>query len=79
MSATLPLSTAPAKSVRRGFPGIRCPLCGNDDVQSLDLDDLQTFHCGGCEESYTTEDVRELLAGWQKVLTWIDGAPAVEE
>ena len=78
MNATIPTNTTSSKPVRRGFAGIRCPLCGNDDVQTLDLDDCATFHCGGCEESYTTEDVRALLATWQKVLDWIEMAPSAE-
>jgi hypothetical protein len=71
--STTPKTEAP--SIRRGFPGLRCPLCGSDDVQSLDLDDLTTFRCAGCEESYSAGDVRELMAAWQRVLTWIEAAP----
>ena len=76
-SQTKPEATPAA---RRGFAGIRCPLCGSaDDVQSLDLDDLSTFRCGGCDEQYSLDDVRQLVASWQRVLTWIDAAPVVEE
>ncbi|HEY7309659.1 MAG TPA: hypothetical protein VH643_09910 [Gemmataceae bacterium] len=61
---------------RRGFPGIRCPLCGSEDVQTLALDELTTFRCAGCEDEYTAGDVRELLSAWSAVLAWIDAAPA---
>lgn len=65
---------------RHGFPGLRCPLCGTaDETQSIDLDDLQTIRCAGCGEDYRVDDVRELLATWQRVLDWIDAAPTVEE
>jgi transposase-like protein len=79
MNATIPMNTTPNSPANRGFPGLRCPLCGTtDDVQTLDLDDLQTFRCAGCDEQYTTDDVRELLAAWQRVLTWIDAAPIAD-
>jgi Zn ribbon nucleic-acid-binding protein len=79
MNATT-ITIANKNHARRGFPGIRCPLCGTaDDVQSLDLDELTTFRCAGCEEQYTADDIRELLAAWQQVLNWIDAAPTVSE
>lgn len=75
-----PATTTTKQPVCRGFSGLRCPLCGTaDDVQSIDLDDLQTLHCAGCGEDYTTDDVRQLLTAWQRVLAWIDATPAVEE
>lgn len=77
MNATLSKSDAP--SIRRGFAGVRCPLCGSDDVQKIQLDDLETCHCSACEEDYTLDDVRQLVAAWQRVLLWIDAAPAIEE
>jgi hypothetical protein len=63
------------RTILRGFAELRCPLCGTADVQRLDLDDLYTFHCSGCDEEYTTDDVRQLLRQWQRVLTWIEAAP----
>lgn len=74
-------TTRPATpSTRRGFSSLRCPLCGTaDETQCLDLDDLQTLHCAGCGEDYTLDDVRELIAAWQRLLAWIDAAPAKGE
>lgn len=65
---------APA-TAKRGFPGLRCPLCGHDGIQSLDLDDLATFRCQECGDEYTAADVRELLSAWGRVLDWIETAP----
>ncbi len=65
---------------RRGFRGVRCPLCGSaDDTQTVELDNLDTFHCAGCDSEYTADDLREAIAAWQRVLTWIDAAPALED
>jgi hypothetical protein len=64
------------RTILRGFAELRCPLCGTaTDAQRLDLADLYTFHCSGCEEEYTIDDVRQLLRQWQRVLTWIEAAP----
>jgi uncharacterized protein (DUF983 family) len=54
-------------SARRGFPDVRCPLCGATDPQKMQLDDLATFWCPACEEEYGLDDVRNLLASWQIV------------
>jgi hypothetical protein len=67
-------------ATRRGFKGIRCPLCGSDsDTQTLELDNLDTFLCAGCDEDYTADDLRQAIAAWQRVLAWIDAAPAIED
>lgn len=76
MNATLPLTQTPPAS--KGFPGLRCPLCGSTDIQALYLDDLTTCRCTSCEEDYTLDDVRELVAAWSRVLNWIDSAPTAE-
>jgi hypothetical protein len=68
---------AAKQPAQKGFPGLRCPLCGTAEyTQTLDLDDLDGLHCAGCGEDYTVDDVRELLASWQRVLEWIDTAPS---
>ena len=70
------LSTTASKLAHYGFYGLHCPQCGTtEDAQLLNLIDLQTFHCCGCDEQYTTDDIREMVAAWQKVLNWIDAAP----
>lgn len=77
MNATAIATNATPAPVKRGFEGLKCPLCGgNDSAQSLDLDDLHNVHCGECGEEYTLDDVREMMAAWQRVLDWVALAPA---
>jgi hypothetical protein len=64
--------------VQRGFRGLRCPLCGNEDaIQSLDLDDLHTLHCAEYGDEYTLDDVRNLIVAWERLFAWIDLAPVL--
>jgi hypothetical protein len=61
----------------RGFKGLSCPLCGNADATlRLYLDDCETVTCSECEEEFSLDVVRELVAAWTKVLAWVDAAPA---
>lgn len=53
---------------------LTCVKCSEKEI-SLDLDDCQTFRCRSCEEEYTVDDVREIIAEYSKVLAWIDTAP----
>lgn len=80
MSATATADAEKSAPVRCGFPGLTCPLCAQKDdaVIALQLDDCETFHCFGCDADFAVDDVREMIASWQKVLAWIDPAPAVE-
>lgn len=68
-----------ASQPMRGFPGLRCPLCGHENSVSLDLDYLSTFRCSECSDEISVKDVRELVSKWQAVLSWIDMAPIVLE
>jgi hypothetical protein len=73
---------APEPAVARGFVGLICPSCASgDEVITVDLHDLDTFRCQGCENEFTAEQVREFLAaaeGWRVVLAWIEQAPVIE-
>ena len=46
----------------RGFGSQRCPLCNEDAVIQMDLDNLVTFTCRECGEEFTREDVLTLVA-----------------
>lgn len=59
----------------RGFQDIRCPKCGEADVVTVALFDLQTFSCSSCSEEFTADDVRAMIAGWERVLAWVALAP----
>lgn len=66
-----PGTDAPAKR-RMGFGSLTCPKCCCDGVVMIHLDDFENFCCGDCSEEFTLSDVRELIAGWNKVIAWID-------
>ena len=54
-----------------------CPKCLDGDAAvRLDLNDGDTLTCAGCEEEYSLDAVRELVAGWAKLLPWLDAHPA---
>jgi hypothetical protein len=64
----------------KGFPGLRCPMCGSDDgLILLDVGNLEEFHCTANECEFTTEDVRQLIGQWSRLLAWIDQAPPAGE
>jgi hypothetical protein len=65
----------PPEPVERGFPGLRCILCGEKDCVKLRLLDC-TFLCDQCEEEFDAEDVRAHLQGWDAVVRWVNSAPA---
>jgi hypothetical protein len=66
----------------RGFVGLICPGCaGGDEVITVDLHDLDTFRCQGCENEFTADQVRDFLVAvesWRAVLSWIERAPVIE-
>ena len=77
-TATVTTPTLACTPATRGFPGLRCPFCGQEDNITLNLADVKTFTCGECDEEFTGDDVLEILERWQKVLAWVDLAPATE-
>lgn len=73
-----PDAQPPAKPTARGFGPLKCPECGADAIMRLDLDHLCRCTCDNCAESFTLDDVRAMIAQWQKVLAWVDLCPAKE-
>jgi hypothetical protein len=63
--------------VKRGFPGLSCLGCGQEDTTSVHLDDM-TFRCSECDSTFTPAEVAEQLERWRRVLSWVETAPAVE-
>ena len=53
-----------------------CPRCGEDCLISVALHDGDTLTCTGCDEGYTVDDVRALVASWGPLLAWLDAHPA---
>jgi hypothetical protein len=64
----------------RGFPGLRCPICGSEDgLLYLDLGGLDDFRCTANDCEFTVEDVRQFIGQWSRLVAWIDQAPAAAE
>jgi hypothetical protein len=61
--------------VRRGFR-VPCIRCGSEEV-CIDLDDVTRLMCGDCDEVFTPDDVRDLIARWGPALAWLESAPEV--
>jgi hypothetical protein len=64
---------------KRGFGQLPCPKCGADATVSVYLDELAGFHCCDCDEDFERADVEAFIRQWQRVLSWLDSAPAQEE
>jgi hypothetical protein len=67
-----------AVTAPRAIGFLPCPLCGEQQARiSLDLADF-ALHCADCDSHFLAEEVRAFIARWQRVLSWIDSAPAAE-
>jgi hypothetical protein len=64
-----------AKPKPRGFGALPCILCGQETTISLDLDEVDNFHCSECDGVFSVSDLRDHMERWQKVLAWIHLAP----
>lgn len=73
-SETKPVESTPA----RGWPGIRCILCGCEDCITIHLGDATTFRCSECDDTFTDDDVIDQHRRWHAVVVWVRGAPEVE-
>ena len=63
--------------VAKGFD-LCCIKCGEEVCLSLDLNDLDTVRCPECDGEFTLDEVRTFLGQWQRLLAWVDLAPARE-
>jgi hypothetical protein len=61
----------------KGFQ-VRCICCGAEDAVWVSLQDTESFSCSSCSEPFAADDVRAMIAGWERVLAWIESAPARE-
>lgn len=57
-----------------------CIKCHDADaVVTMDVDGTCLFHCGGCDEDFTPDDVRAHLKAqqdmWVPLLKWVDAYP----
>ncbi len=71
------MATATDTTTTKGFTH-RCPKCGAEDSLRLDLADLRAMTCKECDDELGPDDIRAIIAGWTRVLRWIETAPEVE-
>jgi transcription elongation factor Elf1 len=71
--------TAAPEAQARGFEGLTCLKCGEENYVQLDLQDVDRVYCTSCESEYSLrEDVAPAVAAWRRVLDWASLAPAAE-
>ncbi len=68
--------------------GVLCPNCMNNDTAPetlvIALNGLSTYcACAGCSTEFTPAEARDrfaaALAAWERVVAWIESAPAAAE
>lgn len=57
---------------------VPCPNCGASGAVKVDLNDLDQFQCGDCDQDFERSEIDNLIAKWTKALAWIDAAPVEE-
>lgn len=65
-----------AGKTKPGFAVI-CPFCHDKDAMlSIDLANLSSITCQGCDETFHPEQARdmvfELLQEWEQICKWVD-------
>lgn len=71
------MATATKTRTTRGYAA-PCIRCNETNVQ-VSLDDLDSFMCGSCGESFGRDDIEAIVKIWAKVLTWLDTAPPLAD
>jgi uncharacterized protein (DUF983 family) len=61
-----------------GFPGLRCPHCGEAEALAVLVENLE-LRCTSCDERVTRAQVAALVETWGRLLQWIDAAQAVPD
>lgn len=69
---------ATATATTKGF-ALRCPHCGESDTMRLELADVGSLTCSSCDNETTAEDIRAVIAGWERLLRWVATAPVRED
>jgi uncharacterized protein (DUF983 family) len=63
-----------AKKTTRGF-AVPCPNCGESGTLKVDVADVHTLWCSGCDDEMTADELRAVIAGYERLLAWLDTAP----
>jgi hypothetical protein len=65
----------------RGWPGLRCPECGEENSCRLQLHDMGVY-CVECDENFTAADaaakLREAADKWASIAAWVRKAAVIE-
>ena len=70
----------PSEPKCHGFEGLACIKCGVAGNISIDLPDLTgsgSIHCYECDETFSLDEVREVMEAWAKVIAWVGLAPTL--
>jgi Zn ribbon nucleic-acid-binding protein len=66
------------KKATRGF-ATRCPACGEADTLTINVADVHLLTCGECGAETTADELRAIIAGYERLLEWLDTAPVVAD
>jgi hypothetical protein len=58
---------------------VKCIDCGESGGLALKLADGETFTCSECDGEFTSDDVREQIEAWQRMLAWVRQCPARQD
>jgi hypothetical protein len=66
----------------RGFR-VTCPFCGDREAKlSVNLNDLPTIACAGCDEEFSPRQALEIAqaeaARWEAIVKWVESAEPAE-
>jgi hypothetical protein len=70
-----PVEVAATTTRRRGFPYLRCVLCGRMGHLAVMLDDTRRIRCHGCGEEMGIQAFKDVLAAWAGAVEWLEKAP----
>lgn len=68
---------ATATKVTKGF-ATHCPMCGEVDSLKIQASDVNSLSCGSCDQDFDHDDIRTIIGQWQRLLAWLDTAPAYQ-
>jgi uncharacterized protein (DUF983 family) len=70
------MATSPKTT--RGF-STTCPHCGEAGTLTLNVADVHALTCQSCDAETTADELRAIIAGYGRLLAWLDTAPANDE
>lgn len=71
-----------ATTTKRGFGMLPCPCCGEEQASvmlTLADDDSECFKCVECDADFSKATIREFMAKWGAVMTWLETMPVLAQ